>query len=356
MRVASPVQPKVRPPLTTAVAAATDVRPTTTQTSAGTMVPEFRGPVGKSTDRRRGDPVRRQATASMLSVRTGGSSKVSPLGAGGDALGHLSPVERDQLGQPKALRGGKASASRHPPAELWPQVRQHLLDRSLKSNPKLNPALTAYTPGETLALLKHPEIQEWHEQMSEHRLPEDCHTVVLVPCAKTKPWDEASTRRSQLYSAYHAVRKQVEAGERPGVLFVTISEPLGVVPESHWSDFPQYDNPGLFPDDAQRSGMFTRDWNEAFGERFIVPFDRDAQQACLTQLGDVVGAFLQKNDRGERRFIAFVDDATGTPTTHGAMLDRATSAFGVTIERHPKRSQPRASPQADIERVLDRNG
>lgn len=78
---------------------------------------------------------------------------------------------------------------------------------------------------------------------------------MLVPCAKTKPWVGPAVRRSKLYSAYNEIRE-----EHPEICFATISEPLGIVPMQRWADFPQYDNPGLFRDDAQQSGMTKKEW------------------------------------------------------------------------------------------------
>ncbi len=320
--------------------------------------PAFRGEVPKHRSYEKRDSRREAASRSALDARRPRGAKKPTTRKDSDAvkcLRLLSATEREQLGEQKILASGKPGSARHPSAAEWSKVRAHLLERSLKSNPALDPALTAYTPGETLHLLAHPAVKAWHRRVARLKLPEDCTTVVLVPCAKTKPWDAASTGRSKLYSAYHAVRNSVAAGERPGVYFVTISEPLGIVPEDDWADFPQYDNPGLFPDDAQRSGMFKSDWDEAFGERMVVPFDREAQQQCLDVLGDVVGRFLAQNARPGRRFVAFVDETSGAPTTHGQMLDRALAAHPtLNLERYTKRAAPRTSPQAHIEEVLDR--
>lgn len=228
-----------------------------------------------------------------------------------------------------------------------------LVARSQAANPRLNPELTAYTPGETLRLLDHPEIAAWHRSMRRFELPDDCKTVVLVPCAKTKPWTAEHTRRSTLYRAYNQLRADAEAKTLHGVYFVTVSEPLGVVPESRWGDFPQYDNPGLFRDDAQRSGMFKNDWEESrFKRRLVVPFDPEAYETCIRRLGGVISDFVRRNAAG-RRFVAFVDGHDGSHTTHGHMLDVAGESLdGIRVERFAKTPGPRTSPYEHIKAIL----
>lgn len=267
----------------------------------------------------------------------------------------LSAGERAQLGQPKPLKNGKQSSYRFVPKDRWDEVRALLLARSKKSNPSLDPALTAYTPGETRALLSHPEIRAWHARMRAFDIPPEFDTVAFVPCAKTKPWD--GLRSGSLYGAYNAIRDRVQASDAPKVFFVTLSEPLGVVPETHWGDFPQYDNPGLFRCDAQRSGLFTGDWLEGpFGEKLIIPFDDAAYRASIDALAQVISDFAARNAEG-RRFVSFVEPLSGPPGTHSEMLDRAAAILGRPIvapaDRHPKSDRPRHKMPVDwmIERL-----
>ena len=249
----------------------------------------------------------------------------------------LSPDERAQLGSLRLRRNGVPSSHPYPPTQLWETIRGHLIRRSLLSNPQLDPELTAYTPGETLHLLSHPTIRAWHTS-SVAKIPEKYKAIVLVPCAKTKPWTGEAIKHSKLYSAYNALRE-----EFPNVCFVTISEPLGIVPMQNWADFPQYDNPGLFRDDSQRSGMTTKEWKASpFGKCYGLPFDQNSQTACIEKLGTVVGEFLSNNQG--RRIISVVDNKIGAPSTHGEMLDIATQISGAVVERHAKRGQPRVSP------------
>lgn len=88
----------------------------------------------------------------------------------------LSDVEKSQLGTPGYIS-----------REDWPRFRKFLLNRSLASNPGLDPELTAYTPGETIHLLNNPAIKSWHDEIVNYKVPDKYSTVAFVPCAKTKP-------------------------------------------------------------------------------------------------------------------------------------------------------------------------
>jgi hypothetical protein len=64
------------------------------------------------------------------------------------SLDNLSDIEREQLGQ--SVPGSKFQ---YVSKDKWDEFRKYLLERSSKSNPLLDPELTAYTPGETFNLL-----------------------------------------------------------------------------------------------------------------------------------------------------------------------------------------------------------
>ena len=156
------------------------------------------------------------------------------------------------------------------PYDLWPTFRKFLLDRSIASNSSLNPELTAYTPGETIHLLNNSIISSWLNDIKSFKVPDEFSKIVFVPCAKTKPWENATRG---IYKDYNRVRK-----EHPNLFFVTISEPLAIVPQTLWNNFPQYDNPGLFKDTVQRSGgLFTQDFKTHFG----VDLELDAVLSCI---------------------------------------------------------------------------
>lgn len=267
----------------------------------------------------------------------------------------LSAGEVKQLGQFKQLQNGKLSDAKHIGKKDWPKLRSLLVARSLKANPRLNPALTAYTPGETLNLMKAPEIAAWHEKAKTFKIPAKYKTVIFVPCAKTKPWVMPYAKKSKLYKAYNEIRELSRAGKIAPVYFVTVSEPLGLVPEDFWNDFPQYDNPGLFKDDSQRSGLLTKDWSKTpFKRKKIIPYDERAYGQAIDGLSGVIADFLKNNQRTGRRFLSFVENPDGGGT-HSAMLDQADLKLkalglkGVDANlRFLKRPAARTSPKSFI--------
>lgn len=233
----------------------------------------------------------------------------------------LSDTELNQLRQPGYV-----------PYDLWPTFRKFLLDRSLASNSSLNPELTAYTPGETIHLLNNPTISSWLNNIKNYKVPDNFKKIVFVPCAKTKPWENATRG---IYKDYNKLRS-----EHPDLFFVTISEPLAIVPQTMWGNFPQYDNPGLFKDTVQRSGgLFTKDFKTHFGvdKQYKVPFDEAAYNTSIGILANTIKTFIENNR--DKDMISFVEDFHGT-STHSDMLSKA----GFTGKRLYKRETPREGP------------
>jgi hypothetical protein len=256
-------------------------------------------------------------------------------------LSRLSQVERRQLGTRRA-----GSKLRYATPREWARLRGVLVRRSIASNPKTNPELTAYTPGECLALLDHPEVAAWLEWVRGFLVPKHA-TIVLVPCAKTKPW---ATARVGLYADYNELRRQRDRLELgPRFYFVTISEPLGLVPEERWATFPQYDVPGLFRSESMRTSMFAEDWRAAGFERLLPPWDEVAYLAVIRRLGETIGAFLDANAGAD--FVSFVEDAS-MKGTHSAMLDIGCMVAAAPVRRFNKRPRARGRPGAHIVGVL----
>jgi hypothetical protein len=250
-----------------------------------------------------------------------------------NAFGNLSDVEKSQLGT-----AGFVSV------EDWPRFRKFMLMRSISSNPLTDPDLCAYTPGETWNLFKNPVIQKWHRDIVSHKVPDSYDTVILVPCAKTKPWNNACRG---IYKSYNRLKN-----EYGNLYFVTISEPLGIVPMDMWDDFPQYDNPGLFSDPVQRSGLFTADWKRLFGvdKRLKTPFDESLQKKCIEYLGKIIDQFLGNNS--DKNILSFVEDFKGAGT-HSQMLD--VSGKIDKNKRFFKRGKEREEPYPYILSTLDKN-
>ena len=274
--------------------------------------------------------------ASIKSVKPQSSHELSPAESTA-AFSKLSSVELEQLGTPGFIS-----------REDWPRFRRFLVDRSLASNPSLDTELTAYTPGETIHLLNNPIIKTWHDEIAAYKVPDKYSMVAFVPCAKTKPWAGASRG---LYKSYNKI---INDNKYP-VYFVTVSEPLGIVPQSLWGDFPQYDNPGLFKDNVQRTGgMFKSDWQKLFGTGpQSTPFDSAAYHQSIDILSSVIKRFIQNN--GSKQFVSFVEDKIFNPKnknvgTHSDMLSRTGSI--PDANRYLKRDAPRKEPFDYVDQVL----
>ena len=247
---------------------------------------------------------------------------------------NLSEIEISQLG-----------TSNFVSKEQWPYFRKYMLLRSLESNSKTDPSLTAYTPGETWNLFKNPIIKKWHTDIVNHIVPREYDTVIFVPCAKTKPWENAC---KGIYKSYNQIRK-----EYGNLYFVTISEPLAIVPSDMWGSFPQYDNPGLFSDPVQRSGLMTSDWKKLFNvnSRLQTPFDASLQQECIKLLGNIIKQFIinNKNQNPNLKMLSFVEDFKGRGT-HSQMLDIA-NEIDKTL-RFYKREIPREEPYSYMKKTI----
>lgn len=252
------------------------------------------------------------------------------------AFSKLSDIELNQLGTKNFIK-----------KEDWPRFREYMLKKSLARNPTTNPELTAYTPGETWNPFNHSEIKGWHQKIISYKIPDEYDTMVLVPCAATKPWKNATS--GHLYPSYNKL-----STEYGNLYFVTISEPLGIVPMELWDEFPQYDNPGLFDDPVQRSGLFTSDWKQLFGveSRLQTPFDAALQKKCINYLSNIISKFIAHNTRPNLNVVSFVDDSK-VKTTHGAMLNNVTNIN--PDNRFTKRANARETPYQHIKDKLKLN-
>lgn len=234
----------------------------------------------------------------------------------------------------------------------WLEFRKFLIAKSKKRNPDhFDENLAAYTPGETLNLLKHQEIQDWFKSLESIHIPHGIEAVVLVPCAASKPWfNHKNVNKSKLYQSYNQILNDINAGSFKKIYFLTISEPLGIVPQDRWHDFPKYDNPGLFKDDFLRTGLVKTDWEKTFlKQRYVLPFDNEAYEQCITILAQVIEKTLSKVSVP---IISFVD--AKEHTTHGHMLNMV-QIFNpdIVISRHMKKEQARMAPYDYIKKTID---
>jgi predicted RNA-binding protein len=250
-----------------------------------------------------------------------------------DSLNALSIEEKSQL-----------QDEGYPSPAVWCQLRDFLVRRSMVSNTKLSPDMTAYTPSETLELMDKKPIKEWLDNIENLKIPDSAKIVMFVPCAKTKPWKDAPRG---IYKSYNKIIKE----NKDDIYFVTISEPLGVVPQENWENFPQYDNPGLFKDVVQRSGgLFTKDWKENFGVRYKMPWSQNDYDKVIDILADKISIFINNNEKIGREFISFVGD-NKTIGTHQDMVNRSKKI----LEKNQflKRAAPREEPYEYIKEKLE---
>lgn len=233
----------------------------------------------------------------------------------------------------------------------WLEFRKILVAKSKKRNPDhFDENLAAYTPGETLKLLNHKEIVNWFKFLESFSIPDNTEAIVLVPCAASKPWfNHKNVNKSVLYKSYNQIINDVEQNKFNKVYFLTVSEPLGIVPQSNWHDFPKYDNPGLFKDDFLRTGLVKTDWEKTFvGSKHVLPFDDTAYNECIERLAKEIEKTLSKINVP---IISFVD--AKEHTTHGHMLDMVEKINPeITIQRHMKKELARTSPYEYMIRTI----
>ena len=225
-----------------------------------------------------------------------------------NVLDKLNREEINQLGKKRmSLKTGNPIAgnviSKEHLAKIWKQgfekskARYDKAKKRLAENGVFIPELTidryAPTPASTLELFKLSDIAQWHLDMADFVIPESYDTIAFVPCAASKPWcgvtDEKtlySKERRKLYPSYNRIREMFDKGavgkNFKRVYFVTVSEPLGVVPQDRWHNFPAYDNSGLFTNVSQQSGFSTKQWlnlskeKGGTGTKQLFPFDEKA--------------------------------------------------------------------------------
>jgi hypothetical protein len=247
----------------------------------------------------------------------------------------LSPYELAQLG---TTRKGAKSPTSFVPKEDWPRLRKLLVQRSMESNKMLkDPTLTAYTPSETWHLLHHPAIAEWHNKIANHVIPDGYDTIIFVPCAKTKPWGYNTCKRSAKYMDYHKIRQ-----EYGNTYFITISEPLAIVPQDMWDEFPQYDNPGLFFDSGMRCDLSTKQWKELYADRgldkyMLIPFDESMYRKCVAKLGVVINQFVTNmyEHKPDLKMLSFVKDH-GKEMSHTDMMSYIDDKIQGLIAKYTK--------------------
>jgi hypothetical protein len=251
-----------------------------------------------------------------------------------EILSKLSDIERTQLGTPY---GGTSKKTYMSPDD-WIVIRDLVLRKALARNPETNPNLCAYTPGETIKLLNNPIIKNWFSMVEKFKVPEGKEKVIFVSCAASKRW--GNTTKAKDYKCYNILRTQNDKN-----YWVTISEPLGIVPEDHWDDFPFYDNPGLFND----AYLSNKDWEKVMRKPPIYryPFDHKLKDECIRILGNVIKKFYEfnKSNNPNLKFISAVESIS-QKSTHSEMLDVA----GI-LQQEQRHSRPHAKTSTKEDRM-----
>ena len=310
-----------------------------------------------------------------------------------EILAKLNRAEINQLGKKRMTPAGKPMTgtviSKENLAEIWQQgfekrkkkyneARKRIAEKTGFWLPELTIDRYAPTPASTLELFKLADIAQWHLDMANFVIPEGYDTIAFVPCAATKPWCGAldentlhSKAHRMLYPSYNRVREMFDKGavgkNFKRVYFVTISEPLGVVPQDRWHNFPPYDNSGLFTSPPQQSGFPTKYWlnlpkeKGGTGAKQLFPFDEKAYNKAIDILGNVIANFVQTNKENnpDLKVISFVKDDK-KKGSHELMVDAASKFAGEPIvsedNNYAKRAVSNTPPEALLKKVLGLEG
>jgi len=300
----------------------------------------------------------------------------------------INDAEFEQLGKPLISNKTGKPTSRVvlPPVQLIRFIRSYFNRRRSIYNkgrkvveethdispPELTFDMFAPTPAMTAALIKNEKVSNWHSDMSNFEIPDGHDTIAFVPCAAAKPWCDIQNPKMGkrlTYKSYNKMRKITDDGgvsKKYGrVYYVTISEPLGVVPQDFWHDFPPYDNTGLFTDPVDQIGRIVKqdaiklpEEDGGIGQTFALPFDVAAYKESINALGNVIASFVETNKKKnpDLKFVSFVSDLGPDKGSHEIMLDKASEIRGESVvspnENFKKRRVAREIPAEIMEEKL----
>jgi len=187
--------------------------------------------------------------------------------------------------------------------------------------PKNQSNIELTNPIETLEAIEDQtgDIRNWLSYIQDHyEPPSHVDTLILYPCASTKPMCESNT-----YQALAETLDQYSVEKKRRTHILTVSEPFGLIPyELQQGDF-VYDNPGLF-----------RWWCKENDQQW----DENAQQMALQILGEHIGGFLKRASENSwyetelacvRHLTA--QGNTSIDQTHRQMLETAESVANVDL-------------------------
>lgn len=128
-----------------------------------------------------------------------------------------------------------------------------------KKELKLKPPpieMTAFNLTQTLELLNHPRVKEFHSYITSKFIPNKAKVALIVPCDAYKPYSKGT--KSKMYKILY------EIIEGKPVHMLTISDPLAIQPKE-FHDFQFNGNP-IFYDCIGMFHEFSRlvksEWNE----------------------------------------------------------------------------------------------
>lgn len=160
------------------------------------------------------------------------------------------------------------------------------LEYSMKLNPRLNPDLFLPDPKLVLEKLDETPIKDWLNFISEEYTLSKKTNLILIPCSFYKPYDPP---HDEFYRRINELRKKVIDSK-----FITVSVPLALEPEEHWSFQWRgfnliYDCP-FFP------------WIEKFGYEW----NEEIVKKVLLRLESVIDRFFDRNRDKIKKVIAFL--------------------------------------------------
>jgi len=162
--------------------------------------------------------------------------------------------------------------------------------------------LEASDAAQAKLLLGRKKVTLWHSYIRDRAKSEPRDSLILVPCAKAKPY----TRPTKSFF-YNWLWKFLEKENLRDQVFVcTVSEPFALFPENDYDKMPNYE---LSP--------------------LVLKREPELLEKYCSTLAKPIAGFLMRNHDKHRRVIAYVRP----DSTHAVFLQRAMSLCGSPLVR-----------------------